>query len=153
MWSRLLKPRLLSKLLLMPLPMQAFKPLLPSSLAFRSPLPTSTMWPRLLKPRLLSKLLLMPPPLANTLLSPPVNNDVQASAPVHVVPAPLVAAPVAVAKAAITAPVAVEKAAVEVPKAPVVLSHAPVAFYGGLGYPYVAYGVPVVAPKAAEAEA
>merc|ERR1712055_716070 len=66
----------------------------------------------------------------------PVNNDVQAPAPVHVVPAPLVAAPVAVAKAAITAPVAVEKAAVEAPKAPVVVSHA---FYGGLGYNGLAY--------------
>merc|ERR550539_2253279 len=45
----------------------------------------------------------------------PVNNDVQAPAPVHVVPAPLVAAPVVVAKAAITAPVAVAKAAITAP--------------------------------------
>merc|ERR1711974_580514 len=80
----------------------------------------------------------------------PVNNDVQAPAPHHAVPAPLVAAPVvvakaaitapvAVAKAAITAPVAVEEAAVEAPKAPVVVPHAPVAFYGGLGYNGLAY--------------
>merc|ERR1712080_388404 len=53
----------------------------------------------------------------------PVNNDVQAPAPVHVVaaPAPLAAAPVVVAKAA---------------PAPVVLPHA---YYGGLGYNGLAY--------------
>merc|ERR1719251_756730 len=52
----------------------------------------------------------------------PVNNDVQAPAPVHVVPAPapLAAAPVVVAKAA----------------APAVLPHA---YYGGLGYAGLAY--------------
>merc|ERR1712055_904332 len=78
----------------------------------------------------------------------PINNDVQAPAPVHVVPAPLAAAPVVVAKAA----------------APAVLPHAYYGGYGynglgyaglgynGLGYAGYGYGLPVVAaPAPAEA--